>query len=123
MKLKKEITKLLIAVSVFGADTVNATTGTGWVMPDNPGGLPEDFMVSLRDITDWFIGLAIMVAVLAIIYGGVVYAAAGGDQERITSAKKSIKYAIMGLAMAGIAYAIVNVVIEILGGTGAAPAA
>ena len=113
----------MIAVSVFSADTVNATTGTGWVLPTNNFGLPEDFMGSLRDITDWFIGLSIMVAVLAIIYGGVVYSAAGGDQERITSAKKSIKYAIMGLAMAGIAYAIVNVVIEILGGAGAAPAA
>lgn len=68
-------------------------------------------MGAITDISSWLLGLATSLAVLAIIYGGIIYSAAGGDTERIGSAKKTIKYAIMGLAMAGIAYAVVNVVI------------
>jgi len=108
MKPQKKILGLFVTALALSANTAQAT---GWQMPTNPGSLPEDFMGSLGNITTWLLELAAALAVLAIIYAGVVYTASSGDQERVESAKKSIKYAIMGLAMAGIAYAIVNVII------------
>jgi len=83
----------------------------GWQLPDNPG-LPDSFMGSMQNIADWLLGFIVLLAVLAIIYGGMVYVAASGDEDRIRSAKKTIKYAIMGLVMAGLAYAIVTVIVE-----------
>lgn len=115
MKQQKAIVTLsvagIIGASQAWAGTGTSTTGTGWQMPTNPGGLPEDFMGSIGKVTTWLLTLACALAVLAIIYAGVVYAASSGDQDRVTGAKKSVKYAIMGLAMAGIAYAVVNVII------------
>src|SRR5665647_2690784 len=108
MKLQKEIAGLFITVFTLSTATAHAT---GWVMPTNPGNLPEDFMGSLGKVTTWLVGFTAALTVLAIIYGGAVYVAASGDQERITMAKKSIKYSVMGLAMAGVAYAIVNLII------------
>jgi len=105
---KTELTGIFCALYFLGAHSAYAG---GWQMPPNPGGLLEDFMGAIGSITNWLLGLVTALAVLAIIYGGVVYTASSGDQDRVSSAKKTVKYAIMGLALAGIAYAIVNVII------------
>ena len=121
MKLQKEVIGLFITIFTLSTATAHAT---GWALPVNNFGLPEDFMGSISKITNWLVGFTAALTVLAIIYGGVVYVEASGDQERITMAKKSIKYAVMGLAMAGIAYAIVNLVItKVLVEGAATPAA
>lgn len=102
---------LFITALTLNGNIVHASPSTGWQMPTNPGSLPEDFMGSIGKITTWLLELATALAVLAIIYAGVVYTASSGDQKRVESAKDSVKYAIIGLAMAGVAYAIVNVII------------
>jgi len=113
MKPQNKLMGLFITVLTLNGNAVHASssTSTGWQMPTNPGSLPEDFMGSIGKITTWLLELAAALAVLAIIYAGVVYTASSGDQKRVESAKDSVKYAIIGLAMAGVAYAIVNVII------------
>ena len=115
MKLQQAFLGSFSSAVIFSANAALASGGTegeGWQMPDNPGGLPEDFKVSLVDITDWLLGLVVLLSVLVIIYGGVIYVFSSGDEDRVRTAKKTIKYAIMGLVMAGLAYAIVTVVIK-----------
>ena len=57
--------------------------------------------------------LAAAIAVLIIIIGGIRYIISTGDAARIKQAKDTIFYAIMGLIVAILAYAIVNFVIGI----------
>lgn len=118
MKLPKK-TSLFAIASILNIHTVRAADNTtGWKLPTNPGNLPEDFMGSIGALTTWLLEFTIVVTVLVMIYGGLVYVEASGDQDRITMAKKSIKYAVIGVAMAGLAYAIVNLVItKVLVGT------
>lgn len=52
------------------------------------------------------------IAVLMIIIGGIRYTISNGDQSQITSAKNTILYAIVGLVVAMLAYAIVHFVIS-----------
>jgi TRAP-type C4-dicarboxylate transport system permease small subunit len=108
MKLKAAFLSSLCALALFSASPAKAG---GWQVPANPGGLLEDFMGAVGIILNWLMGLVTALAVLAIIYGGLVYVASSGDTKRTDDAKKTVKYAIMGLAMAGIAYAVVNVII------------
>ena len=54
------------------------------------------------------------VAVLMLIYGGVRYTISGGDEKAITSAKNTILYAIVGIVIAVLAYAIINFVLTSL---------
>lgn len=84
------------------------------IAPQNPGGLPDDLELSILNVIDWLLGFIALLAVLMIIYGGMVYVSSSGDQERVASARKTIKYALMGLALAGIAYASVNLIIGVL---------
>jgi len=56
-----------------------------------------------------------IVAVVAIIFGGIRYVGSNGDSSQITGAKNTILYAVIGLIVAILAYAIVNFVLERLG--------
>ena len=51
------------------------------------------------------------VAVIMIVIGGIRYTISQGDSSAITSAKNTILYAVIGLVVALLAYAIVNFVI------------
>ncbi len=58
-------------------------------------------------------------AVVMIIYGGFRYVISGGDGSAITSAKNTILYAIIGLVIAALAYAIIDFVLgTVASGTG-----
>lgn len=50
-------------------------------------------------------------AVIMIIIGGIRYVVSGGDQGAVTGAKNTILYAVVGLVVAIMAYAIVNFVV------------
>lgn len=48
-----------------------------------------------------------------IIVGGIFYATSAGDSSKITKAKNTIMYAVVGLVVAFVAYAIVNWVLKL----------
>lgn len=51
------------------------------------------------------------VSVIMLIIGGIRYTVSGGDSSAVTSAKNTILYAIVGIVVALLAYAIVNFVV------------
>ena len=59
------------------------------------------------------------VAVIMIIFGGFRYIISGGDSGAVTNAKNTILYAVIGLIIASLAYAIIDFVLEtLIGGAG-----
>ena len=57
------------------------------------------------------------VSVVMLIWGGIRYASSAGNANSVTSAKNTIIYAIVGLVIAFLAYAIVNWVLSGIGGS------
>lgn len=53
-------------------------------------------------------------SVVMLIYGGIRYTISGGDSNAVTAAKNTIMYAIIGIVVAVLAYAIVNFVLGTL---------
>lgn len=51
------------------------------------------------------------IAVIMIVVGGMRYVLSGGDSSAVNSAKNTILYAVVGLIVAVMAYAIVNFVV------------
>jgi hypothetical protein len=49
-----------------------------------------------------------------LIYGGIRYTISGGDSSSVTAAKNTIMYAVIGIVVALLAYAIVNFVLKTL---------
>jgi len=86
----------------------------GWVLPSRPANVPSDFEGALIDITNWLLGFVVIFGILAVIWGGINYVGSAGDQEKATTAKRVITYALLGIIIAGLAYAAVKVVVDIL---------
>lgn len=52
-----------------------------------------------------------IMSVIIIIIGGIMYTTSGGDSGRVKAAKDTVLYAVIGLIVAILSYAIVNFVI------------
>ena len=59
-----------------------------------------------------------ILSVVMLIYGGIKYTTSAGDTAKVTSAKNTVMYAIVGLIVAILAFAIVNFVIGNIKGDG-----
>lgn len=70
---------------------------------------------TIQQITDILSFLVGSVSVIMIIIGGLRYAMSNGDQSSVTAAKNIILYAVIGLAVAFMSYAIVHFVLNSLG--------
>ncbi|MDR1032537.1 MAG: pilin [Candidatus Nomurabacteria bacterium] len=55
------------------------------------------------------------ISVIMLIYGGIKYTTSAGDTAKVTSAKNTIMYAIVGLIISILAFAIINFVIGSFG--------
>jgi heme/copper-type cytochrome/quinol oxidase subunit 2 len=73
----------------------------------------NDIVVTIINIMLWLIGI---LAVIMLIFGGIKYATSAGDSNKVTSAKNTIMYSVIGLIIAIFAYGIVNFVVFRVGG-------
>ena len=64
-----------------------------------------------RTITNVLLFLIGAVSVIMLIIGGIRYTISGGDSTAVTSAKNTILYAVIGIIVALLAYAVVNFVL------------
>ena len=89
-----------------GADCAQPTGATGKLFGDG------SIFTTVVNILLFVIGI---VAVIMLILGGIRYTVSGGEAKAVESAKNTILYAIIGIVVAFLAYAVVNWVIGSLG--------
>jgi|GEM_PF-3578109 len=83
----------------------------------------------LKRLGNLIFTLALFLALLFIVYAGVIFVTAGGDPGEIERAKKAVTYAVIGLVVAIVAYGAVSLIKSYLtqgtagGGGGVAPGA
>ncbi len=73
-------------------------------------------------ITNTLLFILGAISVIMIIIGGLRYVISGGDSNAVSAAKNTILYAVVGIIVAILAYAVINFVINSFsagGGTGA----
>lgn len=88
---------------------VDSAEGTGSAKAvDNPGEL-------VKGVVNAILYIVGILAVIMLIWGGITYTTSAGDSNKVTSAKNTILYAVIGLVVAIFAYAIVNFVLTNLG--------
>lgn len=83
-------------------------------------GMPSDLIGTsgvFTKITNTVLFAVGIISVIMLIVGGLRYIISGGDSKKVTDAKNTIMYAIIGLIIAILSYAIVNFVISAVGGT------
>lgn len=63
-----------------------------------------------KKVTDVLLFIIGAVAVIMLVIGGIRYTVSGGDQAAVTGAKNTILYAIVGIIVAILAYAVIGFV-------------
>jgi TRAP-type C4-dicarboxylate transport system permease small subunit len=84
--------------------------------PDDclPEGVPNKPIPDvLEDTAKWLLGFAVMASVVILIWGGVYYVSSSGDEQKTQTAKKLVKYSLMGILVVGISYAVIYVLDKI----------
>ncbi len=109
-------------VPAFAADcpttpTLSLTGGAACSAPSGSAGTATLFgsgsiFTTIVNILLFIIGA---VAVIMLIIGGVRYTISGGKESEVKAAKDTILYAIIGIVVAFLAYAVVNWVLTSLG--------
>jgi len=117
--MKKLISALAATALGLVPLTASATWNmNGWDMPDGGGSglnnVPNDLVNTIVNLINWVLGFIALLATLMLIWGGIQYLTAGGSQDTVRGAKETIKNALMGLVVAGIAYAVVNTIVTIV---------
>ena len=107
------VTTLATSSSLFAVVDPSAEVGKGVI---GAGGDKKDTGTALpkliQDVVNVLLYVIGAVAVIMIVIGGIRYTTSNGDSSQITSAKNTILYAVVGLVVAMLAYAIVNFVIN-----------
>lgn len=66
----------------------------------NPLGNVNDFATLLNNIANYVTGIIGLLAIIMFLWAGILFLTSAGNEQRITSAKKAVFYAIIGLAIA-----------------------
>lgn len=128
---------VLALCAVFGLATLTAApvSAEGYDICANPNlstelkqaygcadaGTGETLPTVIENILEIVIGIAGLVAVIAIIIGGIGYMTSAGDAGKLKKAKDTILYACIGLVVCALAFGIVNFTIHAINGSASTP--
>ena len=107
----------LVGVSIMNTTGVFATTLSEGAQAARCDGCPENLFGDtgvFKQVTNIVLYIVGVIAVIMLIIGGIKYVVSGGDAKKVTDAKNTVLYAIIGLIIAFLAFAIVNFVITSL---------
>ena len=119
----KNVLKVILSVvmvgviSLTGLSTVSALTLQDGAEAAKCDGCPENLFGNtgvFKQVTNTILYIVGIIAVIMLIIGGIKYVVSGGDSKKVTDAKNTVLYAIIGLVIAFLAFAIVNFVITAL---------
>ncbi|MBI2463508.1 hypothetical protein HYV57_00965 [Candidatus Peregrinibacteria bacterium] len=117
----------ILAATMFVASFPIASAQNDLIGPgDNPdlvsqrtGGIGSFRELALV-MLNFFLSFLGFVAVMFVIYAGILYVTAGGEEDKVTSAKKILTYAGLGLILILLSFALVNTLLA--AGVGVEPA-
>lgn len=112
----------MLAIGLFSFVGAVAAQGPGTLTTDDLGmsypraiGLGStDLRITVATVIKYAMGLLGILAVVIILIGGFTWMTAGGNEEKVGTAKKWIFSGIIGLAIVLCAYAIATYVINLL---------
>lgn len=111
-KLRKSLFKALVALSVFLIPSIVSAQ----LVISGPSSLTNvELDVVLERIIIGIVGFIALLGMVFLVYGGIRYVTAGGNDKDMEEAKTIITYAIWGLFLSAAAYAIVKTVVATIG--------
>ena len=119
--IKRLVAAVILSVGVFAlvpafpVGAVNViddacNSGSDSTICDNRDENVSDVVAIVVNTLLFIVGI---ISVVMIIVGGLRYTTSGGDSGSVTAAKNTILYAVIGLVVSIVAYAVVNWVLDV----------
>lgn len=99
-----------IALPTSDTSAISAQDGADAARGENQNDVEVTSL--FQDVTNTLLYIIGGVSVIMIVIGGFRYIISNGDSNQVTAAKNTILYAVVGLVVALVAYAIVNFVLN-----------
>lgn len=99
-----------VSLPVYADSRDEAQNGAKLV--DGGGGSNQNLPDIITTIINVMLFIAAALAVIMIIYGGIRYITAHGDEKQVKVAKDTIVYSVAGLIIAILAYALVTFIFD-----------
>lgn len=114
--LKILITFFFVTAAIFigWSFPTSAQTATDTINYPNPLGT-DSIIVLIARIVRFFYAIAIPLAIIMIIYAGILFLTAGGSEEQLKKAKKTMIWIAVGIAVILIGRGVITLVKDILG--------
>lgn len=108
----KKLTIILTLVAVLAVPAIASAQVNIGNYGDTFGLGTADLEATVINIVQWVLGFLGLIAVIMILYGGFIWITAGGNEDKVASAKKIISAAVVGLIVVLLAWAIVTFVVN-----------
>lgn len=124
MILKKIVTSFVMIMSLLGLGAVSLSpsvtaatrdtvkSGVTGVGGTDSGNSADDFKTVIKNVINILLFLIGMIAVIFIVIAGFRFVTSNGDANTVSQAKNTIIYAVLGIVIAVMAYAIVNFILD-----------
>lgn len=103
---------LAVAPAASAEGDFTLTNGVNSARGEGVSETASDPQTLVKQFVNIFLFAVGALSVIMLIWGGIRYTTSAGDSSKVTAAKNTVLYAIVGLVVAILAYAIVNMVID-----------
>ena len=109
-KISSVVVATYMAFSGLATQTFAQIRAQDWLGRgiDGVGSTLDTWVITMLN---WAIGLAALAAVVMLIFAGYMYISAGGDENKVEKATKTLTFAIVGLVVCFIAVMLVQFVL------------
>lgn len=123
MKNSQKIVNIIAIVAIFAFAVMPFVAGAQNIF-GNPANLPGQFEGTtstasglIGKILGIVLGIVGLIAVLFLVWGGFQYITSAGDEEKVEKAKGTMVNALIGVVVVLLAYALVRIVANAVGGS------
>ncbi len=107
---------LLIFALFFGIMTISAYSALALEIP-NPLGSGASTIPQLIDkIATWLLEIGLVISTIIILWAAIVFMTSGGNQQRVTQARQTLWYVIIGITVLLLAKGVTSLIQNFLSG-------
>jgi len=107
---------LLIFGLFFGIVILVAPYAMALEIPNPLGSGGSDIPTLIDTIATWLLGIGSTIAVIIVIWAAFLFMTSGGSAEKVTTARKTLLYAIIGLTILLLAKGVTSIIRNFLSG-------
>ncbi|MEA1936617.1 MAG: hypothetical protein U9N04_00715 [Patescibacteria group bacterium] len=112
-KFIKKISFSIFAMTVLFAAKIEEAGAQVPIDIKNPI-TTNDFGEIVENVLLWLLSVAGVITIFMLVVGGIMYMTAGGNEQKVATAKKVITWTIIGLGLILVSYSIMAVLDKIL---------